>query len=93
MFTLTGGRLLQMQVGSDDVSEVSILPTVRVNGRQYRGALSVKEVTRALCSGFPKDREPPVCNNNAVTGAPDECLPGEAGYLVSTSVGSHRLHP
>mmetsp|Transcript_30581 Transcript_30581/g.76515 ORF Transcript_30581/g.76515 Transcript_30581/m.76515 type:complete len:721 (+) Transcript_30581:167-2329(+) len=65
------------QVGTDDVSEVSILPTIRINGKQYRGALRWDKVLRGLCSGFPKDQEPPVCNDPNVT--PDECQTGNIG--------------
>mmetsp|Transcript_27747 Transcript_27747/g.78514 ORF Transcript_27747/g.78514 Transcript_27747/m.78514 type:complete len:504 (+) Transcript_27747:1105-2616(+) len=69
----------ESQVGNDDMSEVSILPTIRINGGQYRGSLSKLHVMRALCSSFPKDREPPICNEEEVTGADNECEPGEVG--------------
>mmetsp|Transcript_35076 Transcript_35076/g.83213 ORF Transcript_35076/g.83213 Transcript_35076/m.83213 type:complete len:724 (+) Transcript_35076:209-2380(+) len=71
----------EAQIGRDGVSEVSILPTIRVNGAQYRGALSTREVLRALCTGFPKDQEPDVCNNYDLTGAVNECEPGKIGDL------------
>jgi len=62
--------------GGDDA--VSILPTLRINGRQYRGSLDVASVMRALCSAYPLDREPPVCNEKWV--AEDECAVGGPGY-------------
>lgn len=60
---------------------MSILPTIRINGKQYRGALRWDKVLRGLCSGFPKDQEPPVCNDPNVT--PDECQTGNIGANVS----------
>mmetsp|Transcript_11383 Transcript_11383/g.20587 ORF Transcript_11383/g.20587 Transcript_11383/m.20587 type:complete len:737 (-) Transcript_11383:220-2430(-) len=74
------------QVGNDDVSEVSILPTVRINGRQYRGALKWDKVLRGLCSAFPKDNEPDVCNRPNV--APNEC---EDGGVGATKCAGNRL--
>lgn len=68
---------------------MSILPTVRINGKQYRGALRWDKVLRGLCSGFPKDNEPPVCNDPNVT--PDECAEGNVGAVVRTVPTLHHL--
>ncbi|KAG2428538.1 hypothetical protein HYH02_014342 [Chlamydomonas schloesseri] len=68
---------------SQGISAVSILPTVRINGRQYRGSLDVGGVMRAICSGFPPGAEPGVCNQGWVS--EDECAPGGVGYLACMS--------
>jgi hypothetical protein len=59
---------------------VAILPTVRINGKQYRGALEPGPVLRAICAGFPSGAEPGVCNERWVSD--DECAPGGAGDLA-----------
>ncbi|PNW86726.1 hypothetical protein CHLRE_02g095111v5 [Chlamydomonas reinhardtii] len=76
---------LANQRGNDSlgISGVSILPTVRINGRQYRGSLDVGGVMRAICSGFPAGQEPAVCNQGWVS--EDECAPGGVGYLACMS--------
>lgn len=65
--------------GQSNTSAVAILPTVRINGRQYRGALEAGAVLRALCAAFPAGREPPrVCNARWVS--EDECAEGGEGW-------------
>ena len=50
--------------GTDSVGEASgrvvLLPTVVMNGKQYRGRLDVVSVTKALCAGFAETTEPEV---------------------------------
>ncbi|KAK9840728.1 hypothetical protein WJX81_000565 [Elliptochloris bilobata] len=41
--------------------KILLLPTVVINGNQYRGRLDVPAVTRALCAGFSETTEPSVC--------------------------------
>ena len=69
------------QIGDGSVSEVSILPTVRVNGGQYRGSLEKMHVLRAICSSFPLNEEPEVCNDYDKTNAVDECEEGAEGFM------------
>ena len=40
--------------------KILLLPTVIVNGHQYRGRLDVPSVMRALCAGFSESTEPEV---------------------------------
>lgn len=40
--------------------KILLLPTVVINGNQYRGRLDVPAVTRALCAGFSETTEPSV---------------------------------
>lgn len=42
---------LAAQTGEDAESTIAIMPTVRVNKRQYRGALEAASVLRAICAG------------------------------------------
>lgn len=69
---------LAAQTGDDSESTIAILPTVRVNQRQYRGALDSPSVLRAICSGFPEGSEPTVCNEEWVSD--NECRPGNEGW-------------
>lgn len=42
---------LAAQTGEDAESTIAIMPTVKVNKRQYRGALEAPSVLRAICAG------------------------------------------
>ncbi|GIM13209.1 hypothetical protein Vretimale_16388 [Volvox reticuliferus] len=62
------------------VAPVIILPTIRINGEQYRGSLEASTVLRALCAAFPDGHEPDVCNESWVS--EDECQgPYGEGYI------------
>ncbi|CAD5327214.1 unnamed protein product [Arabidopsis thaliana] len=49
------------QVGKGTRGDVTILPTLVVNNRQYRGKLEKSAVLKALCSGFEESTEPAIC--------------------------------
>ncbi|MBA0573082.1 hypothetical protein Golob_000376 [Gossypium lobatum] len=49
------------QVGKGSRGDVTILPTLVVNNRQYRGKLAKGAVLKAICSGFEETTEPAVC--------------------------------
>ena len=63
------------QRGGDGDGEVFILPTIRINRRQYRGKLAYDDVLRAICAGFTAGAQPPVC----LAAAGDACRPGSPG--------------
>jgi len=68
------------QRGGGGAGEVFILPTIRINGRQYRGRLAYDDVLTGICAGFPTDgRKPSVCSA-AATG--DACRAGSAAALA-----------
>lgn len=69
---------LAVQTGNDTESTVAILPTVRVNQKQYRGTLDAPSVIRALCAAFPLGQEPSLCNEGWVSD--NECAIGGAGW-------------
>jgi hypothetical protein len=69
---------LKGQAGAGGEGAVAILPTVRINGKQYRGSLEAGSVLRAICAAFPSGGEPPVCVEAWVSGE-DECAPGGEG--------------
>ncbi|MFQ6667487.1 hypothetical protein Gotur_033480 [Gossypium turneri] len=48
-------------VGKGSRGDVTILPTLVVNNRQYRGKLAKGAVLRAICAGFEETTEPAVC--------------------------------
>lgn len=74
---------LKSQTGGDTESTIAIMPTVRVNGKQYRGTLDGPSVLRAVCSGFPTGMEPPVCNEEWVSD--NECKIGGEGWNACNS--------
>jgi hypothetical protein len=62
------------QVGKGDRGDVTILPTLVINQRQYRGKLEKAAVTKAICSGYKETTDPPVClsqGNHHQTYPPD----------------------
>ncbi|XP_073312010.1 vacuolar-sorting receptor 4-like [Primulina huaijiensis] len=65
------------QVGKGSRGDVTILPTVVVNNRQYRGKLEKGAVLKALCSGFEETTEPSVCLSGDVE--TNECLENNGG--------------
>ena len=42
--------------------QVFILPTIRINGVQYRGKMATTEVLRAICAGFTAGNMPQACS-------------------------------
>ncbi len=47
--------------GGGGASAVLLLPTVTINGAQYRGRLDTSSLMRGLCAGFSELAEPPEC--------------------------------
>ena len=67
---------LASQAGGGSEGEVFILPTLRINGAQYRGKLAVGEVLRALCAGFVEGNRPSACDR----AIDDACMVGAKGF-------------
>eukprot|EP00270_Netrium_digitus_P020198 TRINITY_DN8230_c0_g1_i1.p1 TRINITY_DN8230_c0_g1~~TRINITY_DN8230_c0_g1_i1.p1 ORF type:complete len:646 (+),score=135.92 TRINITY_DN8230_c0_g1_i1:41-1939(+) len=67
----------QAQVGTDTRSDITILPTVVINNRQYRGKLDPKAVLKAICSGFMETSDPPTCLGADIQ--TNECLDNNGG--------------
>ncbi|KAL1831664.1 hypothetical protein ACET3Z_001315 [Daucus carota] len=65
------------QVGKGTRGDVTILPTLVVNNRQYRGKLAKGAVLKALCSGFEETTEPAVCLSGDVE--TNECMEKNGG--------------
>ncbi|CAN1288896.1 Vacuolar-sorting receptor 3 [Linum perenne] len=65
------------QVGKGSRGDVTILPTLVVNNRQYRGKLAKGAVLKAICSGFEETTEPAVCLTSDVES--NECLENNGG--------------
>ncbi|KAG2704073.1 hypothetical protein I3760_06G167300 [Carya illinoinensis] len=65
------------QVGKGSRGDVTILPTLVVNNRQYRGKLAKGAVLKAICSGFEETTEPAVCLSSDVE--TNECLENNGG--------------
>ncbi|XP_058069871.1 vacuolar-sorting receptor 3-like [Magnolia sinica] len=65
------------QVGKGSRGDVTILPTLVVNNRQYRGKLERGAVLKAICSGFEETTEPPVCLSDDME--TNECLKDNGG--------------
>ncbi|KAI3707568.1 hypothetical protein L6452_26194 [Arctium lappa] len=65
------------QIGKGSRGDVTILPTLVVNNRQYRGKLEKGVVLKAICSGFEETTEPTVCLSDDVE--TNECLENSGG--------------
>ncbi|CAI9294525.1 unnamed protein product [Lactuca saligna] len=65
------------QIGKGSRGDVTILPTLVVNNRQYRGKLEKGAVLKAICSGFEETTEPAVCLSDGVE--TNECLENNGG--------------
>ncbi|KAI4375567.1 hypothetical protein MLD38_013422 [Melastoma candidum] len=65
------------QIGKGSRGDVTILPTLVVNNRQYRGKLEKGAVVKAICSGFQETTEPAVCLSSDVE--TNECLENNGG--------------
>lgn len=65
------------QIGQGTRGDVTILPTVIVNNRQYRGKLDKGAVLKAICSGFQETTDPPVCLSADME--TNECLTNNGG--------------
>ena len=50
-----------MQVSGSERGDVTILPTVIINDRQYRGKLERSAVLKTICAGFKLGQEPELC--------------------------------
>ncbi|KAH9608087.1 hypothetical protein KSS87_014650 [Heliosperma pusillum] len=67
----------EAQIGKGSRGDVTILPTLVVNNRQYRGKLEKGAVLKAICSGFEETTEPSVCLSEEIQ--TNECLDNNGG--------------
>eukprot|EP00249_Psilotum_nudum_P016620 c25912_g1_i1 orf=674-2713(-) len=65
------------QIGEGPRGDVTILPTLIINNRQYRGKLDKGPVLKAICAGFQESTEPPVCLSEDME--TNECLTNNGG--------------
>ncbi|XP_031485205.1 vacuolar-sorting receptor 1-like [Nymphaea colorata] len=65
------------QIGKGDRGDVTILPTLVINNRQYRGKLDKSAVLKAICAGFQETTEPAVCLSDEIE--TNECLDKNGG--------------
>uniref|UniRef100_A0A1J3HC00 Vacuolar-sorting receptor 1 n=1 Tax=Noccaea caerulescens TaxID=107243 RepID=A0A1J3HC00_NOCCA len=67
----------ESQIGKGSRGDVTILPTLVVNNRQYRGKLEKGAVLKAMCSGFQESTEPAICLTEDLN--TNECLENNGG--------------
>ncbi|CAN4081523.1 unnamed protein product [Withania somnifera] len=67
----------EAQIGKDSRGDVTILPTLVINNRQYRGKLDKGAVMKAICSGFEETTEPAICLTDDIQ--TNECLESNGG--------------
>lgn len=67
---------------NDALPQVFILPTIRINGVQYRGKMATTEVLRAICAGFTTGNMPQACNKVGFSAASSS---GPVGPLAPRS--------
>ncbi|KAI3437472.1 uncharacterized protein J3R85_005229 [Psidium guajava] len=65
------------QIGEGSRGDVSILPTLIINNRQYRGKLDGEAVLKAVCAGFQETTEPAICLSSDIE--TNECLENNGG--------------
>lgn len=65
------------QIGKGSRGDVTILPTLVINNRQYRGKLDKGAVLKAICAGFEETTEPAVCLTDDIQ--TNECLENNGG--------------
>ncbi|KAM7263589.1 hypothetical protein ACFE04_001272 [Oxalis oulophora] len=65
------------QIGQGSRGDVTILPTLIINNRQYRGKLDKGAVLKAICSGFQEATEPAICLSEDIE--TNECLENNGG--------------
>lgn len=65
------------QVGNGHRGDVTILPTLVINQRQYRGKLDKTAVLKAICSGYQETTDPPVCLSESIE--TNECTDNNGG--------------
>ncbi|KAI4302643.1 hypothetical protein MLD38_038363 [Melastoma candidum] len=65
------------QIGKGSRGDVTILPTLVINNRQYRGKLDRGAVLKAICSGFQETTEPAICLGTDIE--TNECLDNNGG--------------
>lgn len=73
----------QAQIGKGLRGDVTILPTLVINNRQYRGKLDKKAVLKAICSGFEETTEPPICLSQEIE--TNECQNNNGGCWMDTA--------
>nr|AAB72111.1 vacuolar sorting receptor homolog [Arabidopsis thaliana] len=67
----------ESQIGKGSRGDVTILPALVVNNRQYRGKLEKGAVLKAMCSGFQESTEPAICLTEDLE--TNECLENNGG--------------
>ncbi|KAK2405777.1 vacuolar-sorting receptor [Trifolium repens] len=65
------------QIGQGSRGDVTILPTLVINNRQYRGKLSKAAVLKAICASFQETTEPSICLTPDME--TNECLANNGG--------------
>ncbi|XP_048528335.1 vacuolar-sorting receptor 1-like isoform X1 [Triticum urartu] len=66
------------QIGKGSHSDITMLPTLVINNRQYRGKLEKGAVLRALCASFQENNKPSVCSNEEDIQT-NQCLDNNGG--------------
>ncbi|KAL9275681.1 Vacuolar-sorting receptor 2-like protein [Drosera capensis] len=67
----------EAQIGKGNRGDVTILPTLLINNRQYRGKLDKGAVLKAICAGFEETSEPSLCLTADIE--TNECLQNNGG--------------
>ncbi|KAJ4772033.1 Vacuolar-sorting receptor 1 [Rhynchospora pubera] len=71
------------QIGKGSRGDVTILPTLVINNRQYRGKLDKGAVLKAICAGFKETTEPAVCLSEEIQ--TNECLDNNGACWKDTA--------
>uniref|UniRef100_A0A7I4F0X4 PA domain-containing protein n=1 Tax=Physcomitrium patens TaxID=3218 RepID=A0A7I4F0X4_PHYPA len=73
-----------VQVGEGVRGDVTILPTLVINQRQYRGKLDKTAVLKAICAGYLETTDPPICLSDTIE--TNECADNNGGCWERGSI-------
>ncbi|KAI3677776.1 hypothetical protein L6452_37046 [Arctium lappa] len=73
----------EAQIGKGKRGDVTMLPTLIINNRQFRGKLDKGTVLKAICSGFEETTEPVICLRDGIE--TNECMENNGGCWMDKS--------
>ncbi|KAL7584500.1 vacuolar-sorting receptor 2 [Lactuca sativa] len=74
----------EAQIGKGPRGDVTILPTLIINNRQFRGKLDKGTVLKAICSGFEETTEPVICLREGIE--TNECMENNGGCWMDKTL-------
>ncbi|GKY93175.1 hypothetical protein MPSEU_000285500 [Mayamaea pseudoterrestris] len=67
-------KILDQQLADKEKSGIILIPSLIVNGAPIRGELSLATALKAICSGYSRGSEPPICDKCAMCNDVSACV-------------------